>query len=150
MSYRETAGHLIKATSPRFYHDFHEGCRLLRRQYVSIPQSLSQSAFSTVRVGDTEYISGMRLVSSKGAVRKFGYWSERKVYFTDITSLRGVHVAVGSRGIQAIQVVTDEHTSQWLGSPTKCPKTRYLAVSKPIKTIKAGVNESLPRLAAPF
>ncbi|KAF3393472.1 hypothetical protein DPV78_010053 [Talaromyces pinophilus] len=140
LSYRETAGDLTTTTSPGSYDDFQEGCRLLHRQYVSISQSLAQIAFSAVHVGYTEYISGIRLVSSEGAVTKFGYWSNKKVYSANITSLLGFYVAAGSRGIQALQVMADgQHTSQWLGSPDECPKTRYLAVSKPVKALKAGL-----------
>lgn len=143
MSYREVAGDLNLKRSRGSYDKFREGCRLLHRQNVSIPQLLSQIAFSTVHIGNTKYISGMRLISSAGAVIESGYWSGKKVYSANITSLKGLHVAVGSRGIQAIQVIGDkQHTSQWLGSPKECPKTLYLAVSKPIKTMKAGYDVS--------
>lgn len=151
LSYRETAGDLTTRTSPGSYDDFQEGCHLLHRQYVSIPQSLAQIAFSAVYVGYTEYISGIRLVSSEGAVTKFGYWSDKKVYSANITSLLGFYVAAGSRGIQALQVMADgQHTSQWLGSPDECPKTRYLAVSKPVKALKAGFDVSTTQAPCPF
>lgn len=141
--YREVSGDLILANSD---YDFEEGCLLLHQQYVSIPQSLTQIAFSAVDVGDIEYISGIRFVLSEGTAIEFGYWSDKKVYSAHITSLWGFHVAAGSRGIQALQAIADEqHTSQWLGSPNECPKTRYLAVSKPVKALKVGFDVSNSR-----
>lgn len=138
--YRQVSGDLTLANSA---HGFNEGCRLLHQQCVSIPQSLTQIAFSVVHVGDTEYISGLRFVSSDGTAIEFGYWSEKKVYSANITSLWGFHVAAGIRGIQALQVIADEqHKSQWCGLSDECPKTRYLAVSKPVKALKLGFDVS--------
>lgn len=146
--YREVSGDLTLANS---VYGFDEGCRLLHQQCISIPRSLAQITFSTVHVGYTEYISGIRLISSEGATTEFGYWSEKKVYSTNITSLLGFHVAVGSRGIQALQVIADEqHTSQWMGCPDECPKTRYLAVCNPVKALKVGFDVSNSQVSCPF
>jgi hypothetical protein len=41
-------------------------------------------------------------------------------------------------------------STQWLGSPDECPKTRYLAVSKPVKALKAGFDVSTTQAPCPF
>ncbi|EED24528.1 hypothetical protein TSTA_078830 [Talaromyces stipitatus ATCC 10500] len=141
LKYRKITADVRLETPSDTRHYFDEGCRLLRQQNVTIPPQLSQVAVSTVQVGDIDYVSGMRFVSSEGTVTEFGYWSGKKIYSTDVTSLEGFNVATGTRGIQAIQILDEkEHTSQWLGSRDECPKTRYLVVSKPIRTIEAGFD----------
>ncbi|KAH8690508.1 hypothetical protein BGW36DRAFT_364084 [Talaromyces proteolyticus] len=141
--YRGITGDVRQEKSTGSHHDFNEGCRLFNRQYVSICQFISQTSFSTVQVGGTEYVSGIRFVSPEGTAIELGYWSEKKGCSVNIASLRGFNVAVGSRVIQAIQVITDKrHTSQWFGSPTESPITQYLAVYEHIRAVKAGFDVS--------
>jgi hypothetical protein len=143
LRWREIAGDVKQDKPAGSYHDFNEGCRLFRKQHISIPQLLSQIAFSVVRVGDVEYIAGMRFTPREGAVIHLGYWAEGKGHSLDITTLRGFNLAIGSRGIQAIQVITDKRcASQWFGCPDESPKTQYLAVSEHIGAVEAGFDVS--------
>ncbi len=126
------------------YCGFNEGCRLFNKQSTSIPDLLFQIAFSVVRFGDTEYIAGIRFIPSKGTDICLGYRAKGKELFLDVTVLRGFVSAVGSRGIQALQIITGKgQISQWFGCPSESTRTRRLAVFGSIAAIEAGFDVSI-------
>ncbi|KUJ14064.1 F-box domain-containing protein [Mollisia scopiformis] len=85
----EATGDLRLEERTRPYHGFNEGCRLFYEQQTSIPTLLSQIAFSVIRLGDAEYITGMRLIPSQGEVIQLGYRTEGRERFLDIKFLAG-------------------------------------------------------------
>lgn len=144
LRWSETTGLLIQEQPFGPYRGFNEGCRLFNKQSTSIPDHLFQIAFSVVRVGNTGYIAGIRFIPSNGTDICLGYRAEGKELFLDITVLRGFVSAVGSGGIQALQVITGKgQISQWFGCPSESPRTRRLAVFESIAAIEAGFDVSI-------
>jgi hypothetical protein len=78
LRWREVAGDLRQEEVTGHYHRFDEGCRLFNKQCTSIPDLLSRIAFSIIRVGDVEYIAGIRLISNEGVDICLGYRAEGK------------------------------------------------------------------------
>lgn len=143
----EATGDLRPEEDTGPYHNFNEGCRLFTEKQTSIPDLLSQIVFSVIRLGDTEYIAGMRFISSQGEAIQLGYWAEGGELSLNVTLLAGFNLAVGSRGVQAIQCITgDGQTSQWFGCPYRAPRTRRLAVCGRVTAIKTGFDVSRPFL----
>ncbi|KKA22129.1 F-box domain containing protein [Rasamsonia emersonii CBS 393.64] len=125
----------------RFPGRFHDGCRLSRKQCTRVPDVLSRIAVSTIRDGDETYIVGMRLISTDGADIYLGYTTEDRELSVDVTVFRGFVVAIGSRGINGLQVVMDQGSiSRWLGCPDDSPKTRRLVVAGSIAALEAGFD----------
>ncbi|KAH9887405.1 F-box domain-containing protein [Xylariomycetidae sp. FL2044] len=134
----EVTGDLRPKLRPRPYSDFAEGCRRFHEQYASVPSRLGRIGFSTVHLGDTEYIAGMRLVPVEGEVVDLGYMGGKELV-SEITGLKGFNLAVGSRGVQGVQcILGDGQTSAWFGSSLDVPRTRRLAESGQLLAIKAG------------
>lgn len=138
----EVAGLVHPRPAP---HCFSEGCRITQRQRLSLsdPVKLSRIAFSLVRVGNTTYISGLRFVSSEIS-QQIGYRSPTEHTLALNSCLTGWRIAVGPRGIQAIQCVfaDKEAHSPWFGSLEDACITNRLADSD-IKTIDFGLDVSL-------
>lgn len=144
LRWSEIVGNLRQEQSFGRYCGFNEGCRLFNKQSTSIPDLLFQIAFSVIRIGDTEYIAGIRFIPSKGMDICLGYRAEGKELFLDVTVLRGFVSAVGSRGIQALQIITGKgQISQWFGCPSESPRTRRLAVFGSIAAVEAGFDVSI-------
>ena len=144
LRWREIVGDLSQEQPLGPYRAFNEGCRLFNKQSTSIPDLLFQIAFSVVRFGDTEYIAGIRFIPSKGTDICLGYRAKAKELVLDVTVLRGFVSAVGSRGIQALQIITGKgQVSQWFGCPSESPRTRRLAVFGSIAAIEAGFDVSI-------
>ena len=143
LRWKDIAGDLRQEESARRINGFDEGCRLFHKQCVFIPDLLSQIAFSIIRVGNTEYITGIRLIPSKGADIYLGYKAKGKELSLDVTVLRGFCSAVGSRGIQALQIINDKgYISPWFGCPKESPKTRRLVVLRSVAAIEASFDVS--------
>ena len=73
-----------------------------------------------------------------------GYRAEGKELFLNVTAFRGFILAVGSRGIQALQVITAEgETSKWFGRSDESPRTQRLAHLGSIAALEAGFDVSM-------
>lgn len=92
---------------------FNKGCRVLGKARAFIPMALAKIAFSIIRSEEADYVVGMRLFSVEEEDRQLGYKGSETVY--EVTALRGFAVAVGPRGIRAIQVICTR--SPWFGRP---------------------------------
>ena len=116
------------------------GCFQLYSQSTSIPTHLRRIIISIISIGSATYITGLQFISNEGTEICLGYTS-RKGSSLEIIGLQGFIVAVGSRGIHAIQFVTPtRQLSQWFGDPEGVPQTRRLVLDKPITAIKAGFD----------
>jgi len=126
---------------------FHIGCRRFRIQRTFIP-TLRQIVISTISIGNTTYITGIRFIPNEGPEVYLGYIAEEEKsslntadQFVDITGVQGFILAMGSRGIQALQFVTCAgQLSQWFGRPDGLLKIRRLAISKSITALEAGFD----------
>lgn len=108
--------------------DFNEGCRLFGTHLAHIPKDLSKISFSISSVGNVTYVAGIRLITEKGPDICLGFVSEGKEVIREATALRGFVLAAGSRGIHALQVVSENASlSKWVGCPNNSPITERLA-----------------------
>lgn len=116
------------------------GCLRLYSQYISIPTLMRCIVVSTVSTGTATYITGLCFRQETNIC--LGYTSRTQL-FLETSGLRGFILAVGSRGIHAIQFVNPSgQLSRWFGNPKGVPITRRLVSNKPITAIKAGFDVS--------
>jgi hypothetical protein len=115
------------------------GCCRLYSQITLIPTLLRRIVIFTISIGTVIYITGLRFISNQGTNICLGYIGGRG-FSLETTGLQGFIVAVGSRGIHAIQLITPMGLSQWFGNPKGVPITRRLVSYKPIKALKAGFD----------
>jgi hypothetical protein len=111
--------------------EFYNGCLLLRSQTIAIPDNLVRLAVSTVTFGDRAYIAGLSLTTAAGDTIRLGYSSSSAEQSCEVSSeLQGFRLAVGSRGIQALQCVyaggRPGMESPWLGCLVDVPRTERL------------------------
>jgi hypothetical protein len=100
--------------------NFNEGCRIFGTHVAHIPKYLSKIGFSISSYANVTYIAGVRLITERGPDICLGFVSEGKEVIKEVTALRGLILAVGSRGIHALQVVSqDASLSEWVGCPDK-------------------------------
>lgn len=134
----------VKSVHPDAPHvDFYEGCRVLHRQRQSLTHlgSLSQVAFSFIEVGNAKLLAGIRLIPQVGGLVQIGYQTESEQTL-DISTLRGFVLALGSRGVHAIQCLTDHHDHPWCGDPGNSPRTRRLATRDLVTALEVGLDVS--------
>ena len=139
----EVAGDIKRTTGSGHCEYFYEGCRLFQKQCAPIPCDLSKIAFSIVVAGDVTYLTGMRLITSGDEDILLGYIAEGNETSVEVTVVKGFVLAMGPRGIRAIQVIgVDQHTSKWVGCPTESPVTERLAGCESISALEVGFDVS--------
>lgn len=117
-----------------------QGCLQIYSQRTSIPTLLRRIVVSTFTIEQATYITGLRFICNQGSEICLGYKNGNQSTLETI-GIQGFIVAVGSRGIHAIQFVSPtSHLSQWFGDPDRVPKTRRLATYRPIIAIDAGFD----------
>jgi hypothetical protein len=117
------------------------GCKLLRSFQVSVVE-LTRIEIFTCTTGPVAYICGMHLQNGDSS-QTIGYCNSGKSTSVDATGLAGFIVAVGSRGIHALQVVyQDGHRSTWVGRPDSCLLTERLNAQPPILALQADFDVS--------
>ncbi|KAK4167449.1 hypothetical protein QBC43DRAFT_376620 [Cladorrhinum sp. PSN259] len=124
------------------------GCSRRKSQQVALPDAISQVSTSSVPVGDAEYITGISLTTVAGEVIRLGYRGGKERSVSISGGLLGFNVAVGSRGIHALQCIgggTEGAPSvaaapAWLGCPDDAPKTERLVVGTPITALDVGFD----------
>lgn len=149
LKWSEVAGDIKEETGSGRSRGFDEGCRLFQKQSATIPSDLSRIALSTTAAGNVAYIVGMRLITSDGADVRLGYMAENNELFFEVTAVKGFVLAMGPRGLRALQVIGgDGRVSKWLGCPEESPVTERLAGFESIGALEVGVDVS--PLVIPF
>lgn len=88
-------------------------------------------------------------MTSDNADIRLGYLAEGNETSVEVTELKGFVLAMGSRGIRAIQVVgINGRASKWFGCPTESPVTERLAGCEAISAVKVGLVVSPPSFYA--
>jgi hypothetical protein len=147
LRWSEVTGDIRQETCSGNCELFNEGCRLFRRQCASIPNHLSRIAFSIVEDGEMGYVAGIRFMASNGADVRLGYTLEGREVFLEVTAVKGFVLAMGSRGVQALQVLSsDGSASKWFGCPKDSPVTERLAGFPSISALEVGVDVSSPAI----
>lgn len=120
---------------------FNEGCRLFEKQSIILPRDLVKIAFSITEEGTTGFLAGIRFISKDGSHICLGYIAKDKELSIDIATLKGFILAMGSRGIQGLQVVQcDGRVTRWFGCPRNSPVTERLVGSEAIGAIEIGLD----------
>ncbi len=128
LSWSKLAGDVKDEVAYEYPRNFNEGCRIFGTHVAPIPKRLSKIGFSISSLANVIYIAGVRLITPKEADICLGFVSEGKEVIKEITALRGFILAVGSKGIHALQVVSqDASLSEWIGCPENSPITKRLA-----------------------
>jgi hypothetical protein len=123
---------------------FRDGCWIFRKQSTSIPTDLARITFSFTSDGDSGYLAGIHLIPNHGANIRLGYIIEGSELYCNVTTIKGFILAVGSRGIRALQIVSsDGRTSRWFGSHRNSPVTERLVDTESIRALEVGVDVSL-------
>ncbi|KAE9374035.1 hypothetical protein N431DRAFT_481358 [Stipitochalara longipes BDJ] len=128
LRWSKVAGDIKDEVAYSYPGNFNEGCRIFGTHVAPIPQDLSKIGLSISSLEDVTYIAGVRLIAPKNPDICLGFVSEGKEVIKEITTLRGFVLAVGSRGIHALQIVSqDASLSEWVGCPNNSPITERLA-----------------------
>ncbi|PKY00137.1 hypothetical protein P168DRAFT_307768 [Aspergillus campestris IBT 28561] len=144
--WREVSADLRPRSDNRFFDEiawfnFDQGCRLLHTQTINIPERLAQVSFSLLDLNGKKYVTGMRVTADDGTTLSIGYSADKAWFPEPVTNLNGFKLAIGSRGVQGIQVMHgDGRASQWFGSPEIAPHTQRLVCSKGIAALEAGFD----------
>lgn len=114
-------------------------------------------AASTVHLGSKLYVAGLMFTTTTGESLTLGYTGGRVggAFQLHGETLTGFNLAIGLRGIQALQCVCRNHDTErlsaWLGSPDNSPKTRRLGnvASGGRMVVEVGFDVRQPRYAGP-
>lgn len=141
----EAIGDLWSDEHPRNF-DPHEGCLSCRTQKIAVPDTLRCLSVYTQNLGDGCYIVGMSLTTSTGSTVSLGYSSPSK-YSVELSKIWGFRIALGSRGVKALQCITGPTSSQssWLGSPDDTPRTERLVAKNHVAALETAFDVSAPR-----
>ncbi|KAL2196713.1 hypothetical protein P885DRAFT_69204 [Corynascus similis CBS 632.67] len=136
----EAIGDLWSDEHPRNF-DPHEGCLSCRTQKIAVPDTLRCLSVYIQNLGDGCYIVGMSLTTSTGSTVRLGYSSPSK-YSVELSKIRGFRIALGSRGVKALQCITGPTSSQssWLGSPDDTPRTERLVAKNRVAALETAFD----------
>ena len=127
-----------------FHYMPRDGCRISQKRCICIPPDFARIVFSITSDGDSGYLAGIRLISDHGANIRLGYITEGSELYCNVTTIRGFILAVGSRGIRALQIVSSNgRISRWFGSHKNSPVTERLVDTESIPALQVGVDVSL-------
>jgi hypothetical protein len=132
----------IRGEAPEYPKDFNEGCRLFSTYAAYMLKDLSKIGFSTSGVRNVDYVVGIRLITEKGPDICLEF--QGKEVIREVTTPRGFVLAMGSRGIYALKVVSEDGSlSEWVGCPNNLPVTERLAHFNSIAALEVGIDVSL-------
>ena len=123
---------------------FHEGCGVMFESAHLIPNELYEIACSMVKASDGSYVVGLRVTDKLQNSIRLGYVSEEEELVCKVTTLKGFNVAVGSRGIRALQIICEDNTAScWLGQYENCPISQRLFHAGAITALRAAFDVCL-------
>ncbi|OJD11069.1 hypothetical protein AJ78_08088 [Emergomyces pasteurianus Ep9510] len=145
LKWKRLAGEFPKMPTPlkgliRRTPTFYSGCREFRKEHILIPQHLARIAVYLVRDGDGHYISCFKFILTGGKTICLGYRTGQ-LALVDTPALKGFILAVGSKGIHGLQIMTAPGSlTPWIGSHDQCPKSRWLVTDGPLIALGAGFD----------
>ena len=143
LDWTEVAGDLRSVALNRRH--FETGCCLFGRQRAFVPKRLREVIITMSGAGSRVYIAGLRFIAEVGEEINLGYTACGKKFSHKAVGLFGFVLAVGSGGIQAMQIIDGNNCrSDWLGYPGKSPITERLAPFGLIDAISVGFDVRLP------
>ncbi|OHE93544.1 F-box domain-containing protein [Colletotrichum orchidophilum] len=119
---------------------FNKGCLLQKTYRLAIPESILRLSVWSIPIGDMKYVAGLKFTTATGDVHQIGYRTPAE-QSVEISDIRGFKLAVGERGIQALQCISERSgTSHWVGSPEASPKTLRLDVGERLRELDFGFD----------
>lgn len=151
LGWKEVYGDLRQRDGRHPSFEFTRGCKRFYCQRTLLPTGMRQVIISTIIIGNTSYITGLRFISPKGSEIALGHTAKEdnsSPNFSDqvinATSIQGFIIALGSKGIQALRLIFNlSQLSPWVGYPDGFLKTRRLGNFKSITALEAGFDVSL-------
>ncbi|KAK4096379.1 hypothetical protein N658DRAFT_519244 [Parathielavia hyrcaniae] len=139
--YRVEVNGLLLSPSRPDDHQFRNGCRVFRNLSIAVPSPLAQLSVYTFAFGDGKYVTGMSLITADRDNACLGY-SSRSVNSIDLTQLWGFRVAMGSRGLQALQCITEpaDQNSSWFKSLDDVPRSERLVLTDSVVGLELGLD----------
>jgi hypothetical protein len=117
------------------------GCKLLHEFQISMAEVV-RIEFFICATGSVKYICGLHLHDGS-RTQMVGYCNSGRSMSVHAVGLSGFIVAVGSRGLHALQILYEGgRQSAWVGSPENCLLTERLNVRRPILAIRASFDVS--------
>lgn len=122
----------------------YDSSEMVDQQETLLPSRIARIGASVVCEGEKSYIAGIQFLSSEaGEMVCLGYTSPATTTFLDVTSVRGLILSVGSRGIHALQAVdSDGSLLPWLGRPDGGAISRRFVYKEQIVALSAGFDVS--------
>ncbi|KAK4140734.1 uncharacterized protein C8A04DRAFT_14664 [Dichotomopilus funicola] len=120
----------VVTDTPGAISSFRMGTRARYVRRVAVPADITRVSVSTIRMGLSEYVAGIALVSPKtGSVLRLGFGEFNSYSVRLPNKLSGFNISVGMSGIHGIQCVDSEEgpVDGWLGWVQDVPKTERLA-----------------------
>ncbi|KAK1671768.1 hypothetical protein BDP55DRAFT_675361 [Colletotrichum godetiae] len=136
----KVSGDLWEKPSGPHHSRLEKGCLLRQTYHLTIPDKLSRLSIWSVPIGDIQYIAGLKFTTTPGDAFQIGYQTtfEQSVEITDIY---GFKLAVGERGVQALQCVNqNSETSHWIGNPEMSLKTLRFNAGERINSLDIGFD----------
>ena len=120
------------------------GCRTIGTHFISMPNDIVKIGFSIGLIEKITFIAGIHLISQEGIRTNVGYVSDVNTTFVNVQKLNGFILALGSKGLHAIRVVSagDKDVSKWIGDPSDSPITERLAHFKSMAALQVGFDVS--------
>ncbi|KAK4665138.1 uncharacterized protein QC763_511110 [Podospora pseudopauciseta] len=114
------------------------GCFRKSVQSLAIPNETVRIPASTIDVGSFTYISGLTIVSNSQteSAGHLGPKEKERSVTLNAADLRGLNVAVGLRGIHALQFADSAGLTPWLGDPHDAAKTTRLGSVSNISSLE--------------
>lgn len=138
----KVSGDLWESPSGPHYSHLDRGCFIRQMYRLTIPEDLSMISIWSIPIGDMQYIAGLKFTAVAGDVRQIGYQTTTE-HSVGISGISGFKLAVGERGIQALQCINQSSdTSHWMGSPGISLKTLRFNVGERINDLDIGFDVS--------
>lgn len=116
---------------------------VLRKQTVYFSASIVAIHVSLIKQESTTYVTGLKLVSDDKST-SMGYALPGGWVMHEIKQFKGFEVALGERGIHALRIIVDGHSSpsSWIGSTHKACITNRLILQQNADALEASFDVS--------
>ncbi|EGX90678.1 hypothetical protein CCM_07098 [Cordyceps militaris CM01] len=129
--------HTWDAKAP--YRDFSAGCVTHHEsRRTPLPRFIDRISFYLSWIGEVQYVVGLRVVGTCGAVVELGYMAQEAAIQVCGKALTGLRLALSPTGIRAVRCVFEAGIeAPWIGSLTDASETTRLVSSGRLSAIFA-------------
>ncbi|RMJ20887.1 hypothetical protein PHISP_08242 [Aspergillus sp. HF37] len=114
---------------------------VLRKQSVYFSASIFAIHVSLIKQESTTYVTGLKFVSDDKST-SMGYALPGGWIMHEIKQFKGFEVALSERGIHALRIIVDDHSSpsSWIGSTHKASITNRLVLQQNADALEASFD----------